>query len=71
MRRDETDYERRTFVNLVVTILLLVYALAFAWTLLAFGRYTDIERCVASGRSDCVQLPTPPRSVLLLPNRGG
>lgn len=69
-RRDDTDYDRRTFVNLAATIVLLVYAIAMTATLLSFSHKLEVERCVASGRKDCVALPTPPRSVLVLPMRG-
>ncbi len=69
-KRDDTDYDRRGFVNLVATIVLLVYALALAWTLLALGERERLERCIASGRKDCVALPALPGTVRLLPGRG-
>jgi hypothetical protein len=69
-RRDDTDYERRGFVNLAATIVLLVYAIALTWTLLALGERERLERCIAAGRKDCVSLPALPGTVRLLPSRG-
>ncbi len=60
---DETDYEHRHFVNLAATAFLLVIGFAIVWTVLAIDKYETRERCLASGRKDCVQIFTPPRGV--------
>lgn len=70
MKRDDTDYERRTFVNLVATIVLLVYAIALVATLGSLFERERMERCIASGRKDCVALPAPPGAARVMPSRG-
>ena len=62
-RRDETDYAHRHFVNLAATAVLLTVGFAIIWTVLAIDRYEAHERCLASGRLDCVRLVEPVRGV--------
>ncbi len=65
-RDDETDYEHRHFVNLIATAFLLAVGFAIIWTVLQIDRYETKEKCLASGRKDCVQIFTPPRGVRTL-----
>lgn len=67
--RDETDYARRTTVNLAATIMLLLYAIALGWTIIAMTDAMRLERCVASGRKDCTGVPTLPSGPVILPAR--
>lgn len=69
-KRDDTDYDRRTFINLAATIVPLVYAIAMVLTLTALSERNRMERCIASGRKDCVAVPAPPGPARVLPNRG-
>ena len=62
-RRDDTDYAHRHFVNLAATAVLLAVGFAIIWTVLAIDRYEAHERCLASGRLDCVRLVEPVRGV--------
>jgi len=58
--RDETDYAQRHFVNLAATAFLLALAICIAWTIRIFDQQQTLERCIASGRKDCVQISQPP-----------
>lgn len=58
--RDETDYAQRHFVNLAATAFLLALAICIAWTIRVFDQQQALERCIASGRKDCVQISQPP-----------
>lgn len=60
---DETDYAHRHFVNLAAAVMLLAVGFAIIWTVLAIDRYETKEKCLASGRKDCVQIFSPPRGV--------
>ena len=64
--RDSTDYDHRHFVNLVSAIVLLSVGIAITWTMLAIDRYEANERCLASGRRECVQIYAPPRTMQTL-----
>ena len=61
--RDETDYDHRHFVNLAATALLLGVGCAIVWTVLAIDRYEANQRCLASGRIDCVRIAEPTRAI--------
>ena len=50
---DDTDYKRRTTVNLVAVIALLVLGGVLYWALDLIDRQRKLERCVATGRRDC------------------
>ena len=65
--RDRTDYSHRTLVNLLGVIMLLVYGLALAWTMVAISDYLKLERCLSSGRRECRTFVAPPRGEVLLP----
>ncbi len=62
-RRDETDYAHRHFVNLAATALLLAVGFAIVWTVMSIDRYEAKQRCLASGRIDCVRLVEPIRNI--------
>ena len=64
--RDLTDYGHRHFVNLISAIVLLSVGIAITWTMLAIDKYETNERCLASGRRECVQIYTPPRTMQTL-----
>lgn len=57
---DETDYDHRHFVNLAAIAFLLALAFCLAWTVKIFDEQLELERCIASGRKDCVEISTPP-----------
>ncbi|MBM3608778.1 MAG: hypothetical protein FJX29_10080 [Alphaproteobacteria bacterium] len=59
---DETDYEQRHFVNLAAAVFLLALAICIAWTIRIFDQQQALERCIASGRKDCVQIAQPPKN---------
>ena len=61
--RDRTDYGHRHFVNLLAAATLLAVGFAVIWTVLAIDAYEAHERCLASGRQECVQIYAPPRGV--------
>ena len=63
-RRDTTDYEHRTLVNLAGAIAVLVYALALGWTLVAINDYLKTEKCLISGRVECRTFASPPRETV-------
>jgi hypothetical protein len=64
---DRTDYEQRHFVNLVATACILAIGLALGWTVKAFDRQLALEKCLDSGRKDCVRVAGEPvRSVIQL-----
>ena len=56
---DTTDYQHRNFVNLAATVALLVVALGAAWTVKAIEAQQKMERCLYSGRRDCLELNIP------------
>ena len=58
--RDEIDYQHRTTVNLIAAVALLVLMIGLAWTFLAFDERRKLERCLNSGRRDCLQLTSTP-----------
>lgn len=66
---DDTDYSRRTTINLAATIMLLLYAIALGWTIIAMTDAMRLERCVASGSKDCTGVPTLPSGPVILPGR--
>jgi hypothetical protein len=65
---DETDYNQRTFVNLLATICLLVVATGIIWVVQALDAQEKLRRCLDTGQRECVQLaPTRP-GVRSVPN---
>lgn len=54
--RDGTDYEHRHFVNLAAAAFILALALIIGWTVKAFDSQRALERCLDSGRKDCVKV---------------
>ena len=55
-RPDRTDYDQRGFVNLAATACILALALALGWTAKTLDRQFALERCLDSGRKDCVRV---------------
>ena len=63
---DDTDYGHRTFINLLATIFLLLFAIAVVWTIKAIDEQEKLGRCLDTGGRDCVQL-VPQRPGVRLP----
>ena len=68
-RVDETDYEHRKIVNLLAVVFLIVISAAIIWTVHAINESERMQRCINSGRSDCVKIETPPSSAVRMPVR--
>jgi hypothetical protein len=62
---DETDYVQRDFVNLVATAFLLFIAVLITWTIGAVSEYEKRQRCLESGRRDCIVIAVPPQGLRL------
>lgn len=58
---DTTDYAHRHFVNLVSAALLLLIGISIVWTVKAIEAHEKLERCLSSGKRDCIDLNIPPR----------
>ena len=56
---DEDDGALRTLVNFLAAIAALVVAIALVLAYQAFERQQKLERCVNSGRRDCLELADP------------
>jgi hypothetical protein len=67
-RKDETNYQQRNFVNLVTVIVLLVIAIGVVWVVNAMEANETLDRCLETGRRDCVRIDTPPRQTIRLPD---
>ena len=59
--RDDTDYPRRTTVNLAAVIALLVLGALLYWALDLIDRQRKLERCLNTGRRDCGDQLSPTR----------
>lgn len=57
---DDTDYAHRRLVNLVAAIALLVLAIILVVAMNLLDNQRRLQRCVDSGRRDCLAVPTPP-----------
>lgn len=57
---DETDYAHRRLVNLVAAIALLVLAIILVVAMNLLDNQRRLQRCMDSGRRDCLAVPTPP-----------
>jgi hypothetical protein len=55
----EDEYEHRTFVNLVSAAFLAFLALIALYALTSLDRQLKMERCLASGRRDCLLVEAP------------
>lgn len=58
---DDTDYKRRTTVNLVAVIALLVLGGILYWAVDLIDRQRKLERCIGTGRRDCGEPLAPTR----------
>lgn len=56
---DETDYQHRNFINLVAAIVVLAIAIGVVWVVKAMEANEELNRCLATGRRDCVLLDAP------------
>jgi hypothetical protein len=65
---DETDYGRRTFLNLLATICLLVVATGIIWAVQALDAQEKLRRCLDTGARECVQLVPPRPGIRVMPN---
>ena len=68
---DPTDYEHRHFVNLAAAAFLLCIAIAIIWTVKAMEDYENLQKCLGSGRRECVDLHVPVRPMIPVPARKG
>jgi len=57
---DDTDYAHRRLVNLVAAIALLVLAIVLVVAMNLLDNQRRLQRCLDSGRRDCLAVPTPP-----------
>jgi hypothetical protein len=55
----KNEYEHRAFVNLVSAAFLLLLALIAIYALTSLDRQMKMERCLASGRRDCLPINAP------------
>ncbi len=66
---DETDYEHRHLINLMGAAALLIVAIAVIWTVKAMEDYEALERCVSTGRHNCIELDVPAPPSVRIPTR--
>jgi|APCry1669189241_1035207.scaffolds.fasta_scaffold163996_2 hypothetical protein len=59
---DQDDSNHRTFVNLVTAAFMVVLAIVAVVVIKWFLDSEKLQRCVLSGRRDCVPIEAPPRS---------
>ncbi len=52
---DSDDDGRRTFVNLVAAIAVLVLAIAAFWAMKSLDDQRKLQNCLDSGRRDCLE----------------
>ena len=52
---DESEDERRVFVNLAAAIAVLVLAIAAFWVMKTLDERRKLENCLNSGRRDCLE----------------
>ena len=57
---DKTDYAHRRLVNLVAAIALLILAIILVVAMNLLDNQRRLQRCLDSGRRDCLAVPTPP-----------
>jgi hypothetical protein len=55
----EDDFERRRFVNVVALLAMLAFVLVGYWVFHALGHSRRFQRCLDSGRSNCVDFVSP------------
>jgi hypothetical protein len=59
MRGDAEDFERRRFVNVVALLAVITLVLVGYWVFHALGHSRRLQRCIDSGRSNCVDFVNP------------
>jgi hypothetical protein len=66
--RDTTDYDQRHFANLCAIAFLLSLALCSIAVIKLFEHQLKLEKCIMSGRKDCVEIAQgAPRGMVILP----
>ena len=65
---DDTDYQHRNFVNLVAAVVLLAIAIGVVWVVKAMEADEALNRCLETGRRDCVRIDAPPRPTIRMPD---
>jgi hypothetical protein len=65
---DDVDYKHRNFVNLVALAVLLAIAVGVVWVVKAMEANEALNRCLATGRRDCVRIDAPPRPTIRMPD---
>lgn len=68
---DDVDYEHRAFVNLAAAASVLALAFVLIWTIQVFDSQLQTERCLRSGRNDCIKIFKPVAGPIKLPVRSG
>lgn len=64
---DCVDYRHRNFINLIAALVLLAIAIGVVWVVKAMEANEAVNRCMESGRRDCVQIDVPPRPAIGVP----
>lgn len=64
---DHTDYDRRRRVNIAVGVGLSVLLFVFIWAVQALEENERLQRCLATGRRDCIKVADPGREGPLAP----
>jgi hypothetical protein len=65
--RNDTDYDQRHFVNLLAAAFLLALALCIGYTIKMFEQQQKVEKCLLSGRKDCIAVTQgAPRGMVVL-----
>jgi hypothetical protein len=59
MRGEAEDLERRRFVNVVALRAVIALVLVGYWIFHALGHSRRLQRCIDSGRSNCVDFVNP------------
>ncbi len=65
---DDTDYQHRNFINLVAVVVLLAIAIGVVWVVKAMEADEALNRCLETGRRDCVRIDAPPRQTIRMPD---
>ena len=53
---ERAERDRRTLINLIAAVAILVLTLAAIWLLRALDQSRKLEACLESGRRDCVKI---------------
>jgi hypothetical protein len=64
-----TDYRQRARMNMFAGVGIVVLLLITWFTVKLFSDQEKLGSCIASGRKNCVDLGTPPRTGVFVPSR--